>query len=208
MTFLALADQATDEGYCFPSVVTIAERAGFTGKNKERACRKVIADLRRENWLTTEPRYRQDGGRTSNGYQLNTSKLLDIYRDYLDQKKSRKMIRKGDAKVHDNHAAKLEIDDYVRLAVKHKKYSSVNDDPDAFQAKIKRRLASQGDLSAIDRKQLYRWRESEKKKLLESATRKQPELQNKGITDSELKKGRSQIRKIMKQIAGENNDLH
>ena len=66
LVLMALADEADDAGYCFPSHRRIAAKASVT----ERTARRVIAELEVRGYLCVSPRYRPDRSRTSNGYQL------------------------------------------------------------------------------------------------------------------------------------------
>ena len=66
LVLMALADEADDTGYCFPSHRRIAAKASVT----ERTARRVIAELEVRGYLRVNPRYRPDRSRTSNGYQL------------------------------------------------------------------------------------------------------------------------------------------
>jgi len=68
---LALADQANDEGYCWPSRTTLAWKLGST----DRFVRKALADLESEGLARREER----PGR-SNVYIINTDKLREIQR--------------------------------------------------------------------------------------------------------------------------------
>ena len=61
-----LADNCDDTGFCWPSIKRIAERASVS----KRTAQRVIGWLCDENWVTVAPRYRTDGSRSSNGFQL------------------------------------------------------------------------------------------------------------------------------------------
>ena len=67
LVLLALADAADDEGNCWPSVATIARKAGVT----TRTVRRVMETLTNRRLLTAEPRYRSDGSCSSNRYRLS-----------------------------------------------------------------------------------------------------------------------------------------
>ena len=63
---LALADAADENGACWPSVSTIAERCAVSTRTVQRALRDLIkADL-----VQSDPRHRGDGSTTSNRYVL------------------------------------------------------------------------------------------------------------------------------------------
>lgn len=68
---LALADQANDEGYCWPSTTTLAWKLGST----DRFVRKALADLERKGLARREER----PGR-SNVYVINEAALQKIQR--------------------------------------------------------------------------------------------------------------------------------
>jgi len=53
-------------GACFPGANGIAERTGL----QRRSLRRLIVELEKEKLLGRSPRYREDGGQTSNDYVL------------------------------------------------------------------------------------------------------------------------------------------
>lgn len=67
LTLLAIADNANDTGFGFPSCKRIAR---FVELRRESVVR-ITHELEAKQLLTIIPRYRPDGGQTSNGYQLN-----------------------------------------------------------------------------------------------------------------------------------------
>lgn len=62
-----LARMANTEGACWPSVGTIAERAGMN----EKTARTAIAELEKAQAVSIESRTREEGGQTSNLYTVN-----------------------------------------------------------------------------------------------------------------------------------------
>jgi len=71
MVLLALADMANDEGVCWPSNKTIAERSNLTTDY----VRSLMGTLRANGWLSTEERFSPNGKQTSNIITLNTAKI-------------------------------------------------------------------------------------------------------------------------------------
>lgn len=71
MVMLSLADQANDEGYCWPKMKTIAERCCMTRPGVA----GIIKRLTEGGWLRVERRMRQNGTFSSNGYWLNAQRL-------------------------------------------------------------------------------------------------------------------------------------
>lgn len=71
LLMLALADQANDEGYCWPKGRTLARRLRL---QEERSVRKLIEKVRDLGELTVVPRY-VEGRQISNGYQINLKVL-------------------------------------------------------------------------------------------------------------------------------------
>jgi DNA-binding transcriptional ArsR family regulator len=61
-----LANRADEDGICWPGQRGLAERCRIG----QRALQKHLASLTKAGLLTSEPRYRADGSRTSNLYQL------------------------------------------------------------------------------------------------------------------------------------------
>ena len=66
VVLLALADIADDNGLCWPKHSTIAIKS----TTDERTVRRVLAWLQSQRLISVEPRYRNDGSRTSNSYRL------------------------------------------------------------------------------------------------------------------------------------------
>lgn len=64
--YLYLSDRANADGECWPAIPTIAEDL----KMSESTVRRALRELRRVNYLTTEQRYRQNGGKSSLCYKL------------------------------------------------------------------------------------------------------------------------------------------
>jgi hypothetical protein len=63
---MALADEADDYGYCFPSHRRLATKCSIG----ERTVRRILGELERAGYLRVEARYRADRSQTSNGYRL------------------------------------------------------------------------------------------------------------------------------------------
>ncbi len=63
---MALADACDDDGYCWPSVPTLARKTGL----EDRSVQRILNQLKADGLVQTQPRYRQDGSPTSNGYRL------------------------------------------------------------------------------------------------------------------------------------------
>lgn len=75
LILLAIADSANDDGACWPSVGTLAKRAGCSLST----ARGLVAELEQRGVLTREVRNRKtDGGQTSNMLQLNIDMLRDL----------------------------------------------------------------------------------------------------------------------------------
>lgn len=66
--FLYLFDRANADGECWPSIPTIAVDL----KVSESTVRRALRELRKAGYLTTEQRYRQNGGKSSLCYKLRT----------------------------------------------------------------------------------------------------------------------------------------
>ena len=64
--YLYLADRSNREGECWPAIPTIAEEL----KLSESTVRRAIRDLKKENLLMTEQRYRKNGGKSSLCYKI------------------------------------------------------------------------------------------------------------------------------------------
>lgn len=63
---MALADACDDEGYCWPSVPTLANKTCLDDRSVQRILKKLKAD----GLVQVQPRYRNNGSATSNGYRL------------------------------------------------------------------------------------------------------------------------------------------
>lgn len=72
LVLMALADFSDSQGFSFPSVRTICEKA----RSKERAVRGALQTLEDEGWLCVDrERALANGKQTSNGYQINLERL-------------------------------------------------------------------------------------------------------------------------------------
>jgi len=71
LVLLALADNANDDGYCWPSQEVIADKSSMTTRN----LRRVLAALEERGYIRIDERRRPDGYKASNGYQLSPDKL-------------------------------------------------------------------------------------------------------------------------------------
>lgn len=67
---MALADEADDDGVCWPSIRRIAKKSGVS----ERTVRRMISEHRRGNLLQVSARVRANGGQSSSSYKL----LMDV----------------------------------------------------------------------------------------------------------------------------------
>lgn len=67
LILMALADEADDDGYCWPSVRRISKKAGVS----ERTVRRAIAAYGDSELLQVSTRIRADGGQSSNSYRLS-----------------------------------------------------------------------------------------------------------------------------------------
>ena len=63
---MALADACDDDGYCWPSVPTLAKKTCLD----DRSVQRILNQLKADGLVRAEPRYRKDGSPTSNGYRL------------------------------------------------------------------------------------------------------------------------------------------
>jgi len=63
---MALADEADDDGYCFPSQRRLAAKCSIT----DRTVRRALLELTTKRYVRLEVRRRADGSQTSNGYRL------------------------------------------------------------------------------------------------------------------------------------------
>ena len=64
--YLYLYDRANRDGECWPSIPTIAREL----KLSESTVRRAIQDLKKEDLLVTEQRYRARGGKSSLLFQI------------------------------------------------------------------------------------------------------------------------------------------
>lgn len=69
--YLYLYDRANRAGECWPAIPTIAEEL----KLSESTVRRAIRDLKKEKLLTTEQRYRKNGGKSSLCYKIKMQKI-------------------------------------------------------------------------------------------------------------------------------------
>lgn len=63
---MALADAADDEGYCWPSVPTLARKTCMD----QRSVQRILKTLKDNNLIEVQARFRNDGSPTSNKYWL------------------------------------------------------------------------------------------------------------------------------------------
>jgi len=66
IVLLALADEANDDGYTFPSVTYLARKCSLGDRTVQRVLRRLTSD----RYVSVEHRFRRDHARTSNGYRL------------------------------------------------------------------------------------------------------------------------------------------
>lgn len=66
LILMALADAADDQGVCWPSVATVANKCGVSTRTVRRVMQALVAD----GILQSEQRYRNDGSSSSNLYRL------------------------------------------------------------------------------------------------------------------------------------------
>ena len=66
LVLMALADEADDSGFCFPSHRRIAMKCSIS----DRTVRRVLSELEAAGYLSVETRYRGDRSQSSNGYRL------------------------------------------------------------------------------------------------------------------------------------------
>jgi hypothetical protein len=73
LILLKLADNASDEGYCYPSIKKIASQCdcGLS------TVRKHLSIFKERSWIKTKTRYNDNGIQTSNGYYIQTGQLLN-----------------------------------------------------------------------------------------------------------------------------------
>ena len=66
LVLMALADEADDSGFCFPSQRRLAWKCTIS----ERTARRMVSLLAFQGYVTIEPRFAKNRSRTSNGYRL------------------------------------------------------------------------------------------------------------------------------------------
>ena len=66
LVLMALADEADDSGFCFPSQRRLAWKCTIS----ERTARRMVSLLASQSYVTIEPRFAKNRSRTSNGYRL------------------------------------------------------------------------------------------------------------------------------------------
>jgi len=71
LVLLALADQANDQGVCWPSLATIARKAGCS----RTFAKQLVHELRDEGYIGIEYRRKDDTENESNRYYINISAL-------------------------------------------------------------------------------------------------------------------------------------
>lgn len=112
LVMLCLADFANDEGYCYPSIETIARKSGIA----ESTTKGVIKRLVEEGFLQKKQRSKVgDSGRrvaTSNAYYLNIGKVISGAFESLDSVCSK--LRPSTNPLKDNEGTNYERPDYER----------------------------------------------------------------------------------------------
>ena len=68
--YLYLADRANKKGECWPAIPTIAVDL----KLSESTVRRAVKDLKKEGLLSTQQRFRENGGKSSLCYKLRQGK--------------------------------------------------------------------------------------------------------------------------------------
>ena len=63
---MALADAADDDGYCWPSISTLANKTCM----ESRSVQRILKTLRENNLIQVKAQFRNDGSATSNKYKL------------------------------------------------------------------------------------------------------------------------------------------
>ena len=63
---MALADACDDDGYCWPSIPTLANKTCLD----ERSVQRILSRLKADELVQVQQRFRNDGSPTSNGYRL------------------------------------------------------------------------------------------------------------------------------------------
>jgi len=66
---MALADACDDDGYCWPSIPTLAHKTCLD----DRSVQRILNKLKVEGLVQVQQRFRNDGSPTSNGYRLPLS---------------------------------------------------------------------------------------------------------------------------------------
>ena len=69
LVLMALADEANDGGFCFPSVAHLAQKCSIG----ERTVQRILRQLTQDGLVGVEQRFRKDRARTSNGYRLGVA---------------------------------------------------------------------------------------------------------------------------------------
>lgn len=62
--YMYLKSRANKENYCWPAIRTMGRELNLSRSTVQRALR----ELEGSQWITKEPRHRQNGSSTSNGY--------------------------------------------------------------------------------------------------------------------------------------------
>ena len=73
LVLMALADEADDSGFCFPSQRRLAWKCTIS----ERTARRMVSLLAAKRYITIEPRYAKNRSRTSNGYRFAVANPQD-----------------------------------------------------------------------------------------------------------------------------------
>lgn len=110
LVLAALADQADDDGWCWPSQAVIAERCEMG----ERTVRRHIATLRDLGLLTPVARS-STWGRRSNGYQLHVGRHADGTRNSLGSRQPANLA--GCDEEHDAATVDNSSDDPVSVVI-------------------------------------------------------------------------------------------
>lgn len=103
LVLLALADQANDEGVCWPFMATIASRAGCGLSTARKAC----AELEAQGLLRREYRKAEDGDNDRSIYVVNADKLAELAGAARSERGAAKKERGGPLK-SGGGAAKIE----------------------------------------------------------------------------------------------------
>lgn len=94
LVLLALADQANDDGVCWPFMATIASRAGCGLSTARKAC----AELEKQGLLRREYRKAEDGDNDRSIYVVNAEKLAELAGAARSERASAKKERGGPLK--------------------------------------------------------------------------------------------------------------